>query len=75
MGRKAHSIHMSILRQIGTRSTVMTAALIGFLAFSLGISPARASQCSDLASTLTLQFDNGAALVGLATVQDITSGS
>jgi feruloyl esterase len=75
MGRKAHSIHMSILRQIGTRSTVMTAALIGFLAFSLGISPARASQCSDLASTLTLEFDNGAALVGPATVQDITSGS
>ncbi len=37
--------------------------------------PAAASQCSDLAQTLSLTFDNGAALAGPATVQDITSGS
>jgi len=35
-----------------------------------------ASQCSDLASTFSsLQLDDGAGLVGPATVQDITSGS
>ena len=37
--------------------------------------PAMASSCSDLGTSLSLQLDDGASLVGPATVQDITSGS
>ena len=37
--------------------------------------PRLANQCGDLAGALSLQLENGAALVGPATVQEITSGS
>ncbi|MFL5251812.1 MAG: hypothetical protein ACJ8AI_02775, partial [Rhodopila sp.] len=37
--------------------------------------PGQASSCTDLATTLSLQLDDGASVVGAPTVQDITSGS
>ncbi len=40
-----------------------------------GGGPARASSCTDLATTLSVRFNDGASVVAPATVQDITSGS
>ncbi|WP_428533184.1 tannase/feruloyl esterase family alpha/beta hydrolase [Rhodopila sp.] len=74
MSRTAHGFDLTMLLRRGVRSALMIAAL-GFVA-SLGASvPALASQCSQLASGLSLQLENGATVVGPVTVQDITSGS
>lgn len=47
----------------------------GILSLCLGATPALASSCTDLASTLSLHLDDGASAVGPATVQEISSGS
>src|SRR5664279_2338159 len=57
-------------------TAILTAAFSLMLALgAYAAAPAAASQCTGLAQTLSLTFENGAALVGPATVQDITSGS
>nr|WP_294523004.1 tannase/feruloyl esterase family alpha/beta hydrolase [uncultured Rhodopila sp.] len=56
-------------------AAVLIAAFSFLLTLSAYAAPAAASQCSALATNLSLTFDGGAALVGPATVQDITSGS
>ncbi len=64
----------SRLRRFAVRRSV--AAVFGCLiALGLWSTPALAGSCSDLASSLSLQLADGAAVVGPATVQDITSGS
>ena len=75
MGNRAQNEDLSILVS-HRRRPFGKFALLGALA-SLGLwaSPALASPCSDLASTLSLRFDDDAGLVGPATIQEITSGS
>ena len=51
------------------------AAVFCLVAAGLCPAPAMASSCSDLGASLSLQFDDGAASVVSAAVQDITSGS
>jgi feruloyl esterase len=55
--------------------TAISAVLGVVLSLGVSASPAMASQCSDLAGTLSLQLGDGATVVTPATVQDITSGS
>jgi feruloyl esterase len=52
-----------------------TVALGVVLSVCSGASSAMASQCTDLAGTLSLQLEDGAAVLPPTTVQDITSGS
>jgi feruloyl esterase len=60
----------------GSRFAPALAAAFSFLtALGAYAAPATASQCTDLATSLSLSFENGAALAGPPTVQDITSGS
>jgi feruloyl esterase len=58
-----------------SRSAILIAILSSLLSLGAYAAPAAASQCTDLAQTLSLTFDDGAALVVPPTVQDITSGS
>jgi feruloyl esterase len=62
-----------IRNRFGTAVVLLSFGVL--LSLCVGTAPARASSCTDLASTLSLQLDDGAAPVGSATVQDITSGS
>jgi feruloyl esterase len=75
MGNQAQNNDLSKLVQSRIRRSA-TPAVLGFL-LSIGLyaSPALASPCSDLAGKLSLQFDDGAGLVGPVTGQEITSGS
>lgn len=57
------------------RHSAILAALGGLLLLGLCATPALAGSCSDLAGSLSLQLEDGAAVVGPATVQDIISGS
>jgi len=74
MSKKALGLAVAILIRRRICSGLISGAL-GLIALCAGASPSLASQCSELAGALSLQLENGAALVGPATVQDITSGS
>lgn len=75
MSDKAHVVDLAILSLGRVRSTFITAALSIVLSLCAGAAPSMASQCTQLAGALSLQLEDEAALVGPATVQEITSGS
>lgn len=61
-----------LLKRFNNSGLVVASTL---LILGLQVHSARASSCTDLESTLSVQLDNGAIAVAPATVQDITSGS
>jgi feruloyl esterase len=73
MGNKAQDPTFSFVYRICSAVAPATLGILFWI--GVGVSPALASKCSDLAGTLSLQLEDGAGLVGPPTVQDITSGS
>lgn len=69
--------HKVLSNFISNRNGRLAATVVLYLLVAIGLCPvpAMASSCSDLANSLSLQLEDGAALVAPATVQDITSGS